>query len=179
MKLKNSKKGVVHTWFDYVFAIVGGTVIFMVIFFAITSGTMRVEKQIRAQTSDIRSEEILVSYLSSPVGKSPLFKNLLSKEAFKAAKNLADLETKFADLIVLIGTNDTDVFKEILQIETEYIFNSTIGKDAWKLDISYLSGNSLSYSNVVGKTKVYQLNLPSSSYQLINIKLTAGKDLKK
>lgn len=179
MKITNSKKGVVHTWFDYVIAIVGGTVIFMIIFLAITSGTMRVEKEIKAKTSDIRSEEILVSYLSSPVGKGLVFKSMLSKEAYKAAKELAELETTFADLIVLIGTGDSEVFKEILQIETEYMLNLTLGKKAWKLDITYPSGNSLSYSTAEGKTKVYQLNLPSTGYQLTDIKLTAKIDLEK
>ena len=49
----------------------------------------------------------------------------------------------------------------------------------WKLDIKYPSGNSLSYSTAEGKTNVYEVNLPSSGYQLINVKLTASKDLKK
>ncbi|PIN86126.1 hypothetical protein COV19_06535 [Candidatus Woesearchaeota archaeon CG10_big_fil_rev_8_21_14_0_10_44_13] len=176
MDIRKSKKGVVHTWFDYVFAIVGGIVIFVIIFFVTTSGTARVENEIKAQEFDIRSDETLVFYLSTCLSKGQINDLLFNNERFKVAEQLAGSKTTFADLIIAIGENDDEDYKEILRAQTEYLLNTTLGNEKWKLDIRYPGGEELSFGGLKGETRVFELRLPSTGYQMINVKLTAKKE---
>lgn len=177
LSIKKSKKAMMHTWFDYTIAIVGGIIIFVILYFIASSGTAKVEKEIKAHTADIRSEETLVSYLSSPVSKDFIFRDMLGQDAYKMAGELADSKMTFADLITMIGERDIALNKKILQIETEYILNSTLGKDNWQLDITYPDSSiSLSYGKVKGENRISELKLPSTGYQVINVKFTAKKE---
>ena len=166
-----------HTWFDYTIAIVGGVIIFVIIYFIASSGTAKVEREIKGHTSDIKSEEVLVFYLSSHVSKDFIFKDMLGQDAYKIAGELSDSKITFADLIAMIGERDIALNKKILQIETEYILNNTLGKNNWQLDIAYPdSAISLSYGEVKGENKIFELKLPATGYQMINVKFTAKKE---
>lgn len=176
MKIRNSKKAITMTWSGMLYFIVGFLILCVIAAFIITSGTARVEREIKAHTTDIKSEETLVFYLSSHVSKGAHIKDLLSKSAYKTAEKLADSKTTFADLIIEIGENDSEEYKEILQKETEYLLNNTLGNEKWKLEIEYPDGKRLLYSDFKGETKIFQLNLPATGYQLINIKLTVKKE---
>lgn len=176
-KIKASKKGVVHTWADYFWAIVGGAIIFGVAFLWIGLSTASAERQIKAQTFDIKSEETLVFYLSNYVVKDETFKGMLGDERYKIAAQLADSKMTFADLIRAIGDNDDEDYKEILKWETGYMFNTMLGDEKWKLDITFPDGSVLSYGGFKGETRIFEVNIPATGYQLINVKLTVKKEM--
>lgn len=171
-----SKKAVVHTWFDYVFAIVGGIIIFIIIFVVASSGTAKVEREIKAQSFDIKSEETLVAYLSTKVGHGPLGDFASNNERFKLAEKIADSGMTFADLIALVVENDNEDYKDILTKRTENTLNYTLGEEKWKLDIQYPDGKEFSMGGFKGETRIFELKLPSTGYKLINIKLTSKKE---
>ncbi|MFC1731644.1 hypothetical protein ACFL6I_15110 [candidate division KSB1 bacterium] len=175
-RITRSKKAVTHTWFDYVISIVGGTIIFIIIFFVMNTGTARVEREIKAQTADIMSEEILISYLSSNVRSDDPFKDLFEKDEYKLVKELVESKITFAKLIVFIGEGEGDKYRGVLKKETEQIFNTTIGKEKWKFEVIYPDLEGITIGGFKGETNIYETMLPTSGYYLTSVKLTVKKE---
>lgn len=170
MKITDSKKAITMTWSEIVYFIVGFAVLCVIAIFVITSGTTRVEREIKAQTDDIRSGETLVFYLADQITKDPEVQALMSNEAYAAAQELADSKITFADLIVMLDEEETKVHKEVLEKETEYVLNNTLGNNKWKLNVKYPL-KEVSLGGFVGESRVYQARIPARGYQLIIVEL--------
>ncbi|MFO8016667.1 MAG: hypothetical protein R6U32_06180 [Candidatus Woesearchaeota archaeon] len=165
-----------HTWFDYTLAIVGGIIIFAIIFFVISSGAARVEREIEGKSAEITAREMLSSYLASPLSEEDYEDE--EDEIKDKAEKLADEGLTTADIVILAGgTTEKDIYKEILKTQTISILNQSAGGGKWKLEITYPDSVSFMYGSISGETRVAEAKLPSLDYRPIRLRLMLEKEV--
>lgn len=163
MKLIKSKKGQFGTWFDYVFAIGVGFLIFFLLFYLTYRASTTVEKEVAAKTESLKSDITLLSCLRTPLAEMP--------------QGSLYTEATLADLLNIIETEKDngrkEQYKNMFIERMAFMLDGAYGAEKWKVSVS-MADDSFEFGKTSGEAHVSSAEMPSIKGGTIKISLLSS-----
>lgn len=158
IRLNKNKKGQFGTWFDYVFAIGVGFLVFFLLFYLTYKASTTVEKEVAAKTESLKSDIILLSCLRAQLVETP--------------ENSLYTNAAVADILIMIETekDKKEQYKNMFKEKMTFLLDKAYGTDKWKIKVD-MKDDSFEFGKMSGEAHVSTAEIPSMKDGVIKISL--------